>query len=130
MWQGLGLLFGLSFVVLLVATLVTPPESTETLKQFYARCRPPGFWGPISREVQLEDTGDPSTGRMFFDSMLGIAASLGLVLGTNAIYVGDWPRFGGSLVLCLVAGGLLLKRMLNAPARAKPAPKPEQVTTA
>jgi Na+/proline symporter len=129
MWQGLGLLFGLSFVVLLLATLLTPPESTETLKRFYVRCRPPGFWGPIRREVQVDCSGDPSPGRMFFDSMLGIVASLGLVLATNAVYVGDWPRFGGSILVCAVTGGLLLKRLLRAPSPAKPAPKPDLATT-
>jgi solute:Na+ symporter, SSS family len=128
MWQGLGLLFGLSFVVLILATLLTPAESTETLKRFYARCRPPGFWGPIRREVQLPETGDPSPGRMFVDSMLGIVASLGLVLATNAVYVGDWPRFGGSTLVCLATGGLLLRRILAAPVAAKPTPKPELVS--
>jgi solute:Na+ symporter, SSS family len=43
MWQGLGLLFVLSFVLLLAVTLLTPPESNETLLTFYARCRPPGL---------------------------------------------------------------------------------------
>jgi hypothetical protein len=113
MWQGLGLLFGLSFVVLLGVTLLTPPESKETLKRFYVLCRPPGLWGPIRSEVQLENIGEPGAGRMFVDSMLGIVASLGLVLGTNAIYVADWRRFGASLLVCIAAGGWLLKRILD-----------------
>jgi Na+/proline symporter len=112
MWQGLGLLFGLSFIVLIGVTLLTPPESKETLKRFYARCRPPGLWGPIRSEVQVDANGEPGAGRMFFDSMLGIIASLGLVLGTNAIYVGDWPRFGASLLVCVATGGWLLRRIL------------------
>jgi Na+/proline symporter len=120
MWQGLGLLFGLSFVVLIGVTLLTPPESRETLKRFYARCRPPGLWGPIRSEVPLEDIGEPTAGRMFVDSMLGIVASLGLVLGTNAIYVGDWKRFGVSLLICLVAGIWLLKRILDGRSAEKP----------
>jgi Na+/proline symporter len=113
MWQGLGLLFGLSFVVLIGVTLLTPPESKETLKRFYARCRPPGLWGPIRCEVQLETTGEPTVGRMLVDSMLGIVASLGLVLGTNAVYVGDWRRLGASLLVCVATGGWLLKRILT-----------------
>jgi Na+/proline symporter len=116
MWEGLGLLFGLSFVVLIAVTLLTPPESTETLKRFYARCRPPGFWGPVRSEVQLEDLGEPTAGRMFVDSMLGILASLGRVLATNAVYVGDWPRFGVSIAGCIVTGSWLLKRILDAAA--------------
>jgi SSS family solute:Na+ symporter len=125
MWQGLGLLFALSFIVLIVVTLLTPPESKETLKRFYARCRPPGFWGPIRSEVHIEDTGEPTAGRMFVDSMLGILASLGLVLATNAVYVGDWVRFGVSVAGCVVTGSWLLKRILDANASETPQPKPE-----
>jgi solute:Na+ symporter, SSS family len=120
MWQGLGLLFGLSFLVLITVTLLTPPESEETLKRFYARCRPPGFWGPIRSQVPSTNLGEPTTGRMFGDSMLGIVASLGLVLATNAVYVGDWLTFSISLAVCLVTGAWLLRRILQQP----PAPKP------
>ena len=112
MWQGLSMLFGLSFVVLIAVTFLTPPESQETLKRFYARCRPPGFWKPISDEVKLEDIGEPTTGEMFVESMLGIVASLGLVLATNAVFVGDWPRFFVSLAGCLVTATWLLRRIL------------------
>jgi Na+/proline symporter len=125
MWQGLGLLFGLSFIVLIVVTLLTPPESKETLKRFYARCRPPGLWRPIRSEVQIAKTGEPTAGRMFGDSMLGILASLGLVLATNAIYVGDWLRFGLSVAGCVVTGSWLLKRILDAAASETPKPKAE-----
>ncbi len=112
MWQGLGLLFGLSIMVLITVTLLTPPESKETLKVFYARCRPPGFWKPISDEVPLPDIGEPTTAEMFWDSLLGIIASLGLVLATNAIFVGDWPRFFMSITGCVVTGAWLLRRIL------------------
>jgi len=112
MWQGLGLLFGMSIVALVTITLLTPPESKETLKEFYRRCRPPGFWKPVSRELTLPDTGEPGAGELMVDSLLGILASLGLVLATNAVFVGDWPRFFVSLALCAVAGIWLLRRIL------------------
>jgi hypothetical protein len=111
-WQGLGLLFGMSVVVLVTITLLTPPESKEVLKQFYARCRPLGFWKPISDEVPLPDTGEPTTGEMLTDSLLGIMAALGLVLATNAIYVADWPRFFVTIVMCVISGTWLLRRIL------------------
>jgi solute:Na+ symporter, SSS family len=114
MWQGLGLLFGLSLIVLVTVTLLTPAESTETLKRFYARCRPPGFWGPISRETPLEDIGEPTTGSMLKDSALGIGASLCLVLATNAVFVGDWLRFSVSIVAGIITGAWLLRRILAA----------------
>ncbi|MCO5052839.1 MAG: sodium:solute symporter [Verrucomicrobiae bacterium] len=115
LWQGLGLLFGLSLVLLLVVTLLTPPESKETLKTFYARCRPPGFWKPIRAEVVLPVNGEPTTGEMFVDALLGIGSALGLVLATNALFVGDWGRFTISIISCVMAGGWLLRRVLRAP---------------
>jgi solute:Na+ symporter, SSS family len=113
LWQGLGLLFGLSVVILVVVTLLTPPESKETLKAFYARGRPPGFWKPISDEVVLPDNGEPTAGQMFFDSMLGIVSALGLVLATNALFVSDWMRFWVSAVVCAVTGMWLVRRVLR-----------------
>lgn len=117
MWQGLGLLFGLSFIVLIAVTLATPPESAETLRRFYARCRPPGLWGPVRGTVTIPPNGEPSAGRMFGDAMLGMVAAFGLVLATNALFVGDWRRVGVNLTVCVATGTWLLKRMLDAPGK-------------
>lgn len=122
LWQGLGLLFGLSIVVLVVVTLLTPAESKETLKAFYARCRPPGYWKPIRDEVVMPATGEPTAGQMLVDSLLGIVAALGLVLATNAMFVGDWTRFGGSTAVCAVTGIWLLRRVLRQRATVSSAP--------
>ncbi|OQB90202.1 MAG: Sodium/glucose cotransporter [Verrucomicrobia bacterium ADurb.Bin118] len=112
-WQGLGLLFGLSFAVLFIVTLFTPPESKAVLKQFYARCRPPGFWKPIQAEVPLPDRGEPTAGRMLADCLLGIVAAFCLVLATNAVFVRDWPRLAIAIPVCLVAAVWLLRRVLE-----------------
>lgn len=111
MWQGLGLLFALSFVVLVAVTLLTPAESEETLKRFYARCRPPGFWKPISSKVQLPENGEPTGTSMLIDSGLGIFASLCLVLATNAVFVRDWLRFTLAILGCAASAAWLLHRM-------------------
>ncbi len=115
MWQGLGLLFAMSFAVLLVVTLLTPPESKETLKRFYERCRPPGFWGPVRDQAAAAVAGEPTLGRLLFDSVLGILACLGLVLATNAIFVLDWLTFSAGAILCLTLGAWLLTRILEKP---------------
>jgi Na+/proline symporter len=129
MWQGLGLLFALSFCVLIAVTLFTPPESNETLKNFYARCRPPGFWGPIRRAVPLAGRGEPSGSQMLVDSGLGIVAALCLVLGTNAVFVADWPRFIVSLLVGIVAGVSLLRRNLKKVPEAKTANSAAELIT-
>ena len=112
MWQGLGLLFGLSFLILIIATLLTPAES-RTLKRFYQRCRPPGFWGPIRPENESATVGIPSTGRLIFNCTIGVLACLGLVLATNAIYVMDWITFAIGVSAALGFGGWLVRRVID-----------------
>ena len=114
LWQGLGLLFGLSVIVLLLATLLTPPESKETLIAFYRRCRPPGWWGPIAREAALKDHHDPTTRALLLDSALGILVCLALVVATNALFVRDWFRLGVSVVIGTLLCAWLLKRIWQA----------------
>ncbi len=122
MWQGLGMLFVLSFVLLTIVTLLTPPESPETLKRFYKRCRPPGFWGPVRGDTDLAGRHDPSSARLVFDSILGILACLGLVLATNAVFVKDWPVMIGGLAAAVVLGGWLLARVLESGPADDPTP--------
>lgn len=112
MWQGLGLLLALSFIVLLTVTLLTPPESDETLERFYRRCRPPGLWAHIGQKLSHLRQNDPPTGRLLLDSAIGIVACLGLVLITNAIFLGAWGQVGLGAILALGFGGWLLYRML------------------
>jgi SSS family solute:Na+ symporter len=54
-WQGFLLLFCGGWVVIVVVTLLTPPERQEVLAEFYRRCKPPGFWGPVTRTLSLEE---------------------------------------------------------------------------
>jgi Na+/proline symporter len=127
MWQGLGLLFGLGLVVLVAVTLLTPAESTATLNAFYQRCRPPGLWRPVRRLGDAMDAGIPSTARLVINSLLGTLACLGLVLATNAIFVGDWLRVAGGLAAAGLLGAWLVQRMFDpALPTLAVAPQPEE----
>ena len=68
---------------------------------------------------------EPTMGRLLFDSMLGILSALGLVLATNAIFVGDWIFFSVSIAGCIVTGAWLLKRIFGGSGPAEPNLKPE-----
>jgi len=111
-WQGTGILFLASTAVLIIVSLLTPPESRDTLVRFYARCRPPGFWKPVRAIAGVPETGDPSTGHLMFDSVLGIAACFGLVVATNAVFTGAWELFAAGLAAAAGFGGWLIKRLL------------------
>jgi hypothetical protein len=115
MWHGLGLLFLLSFVVLIAVTLATPPESPETLKSFYERCRPPGFWGPVRATIDVPSLEVPSTRSLLVSSVLGILACLTLVLATNAVFVSGWPTFTTYFLLSIGFSTALIVRVLKNP---------------
>ncbi|HEU4479196.1 MAG TPA: hypothetical protein VFR80_11810, partial [Pyrinomonadaceae bacterium] len=73
-WQGFLLLFGLGFLTIIIVTYLTRPERIETLRAFYARCRPPGFWGPVVKDfdpaVRSEIRRETLTD--VFDCFLGV----------------------------------------------------------
>jgi hypothetical protein len=113
MWHGLGLLFGMSFVILIAVTLATPPETTETLRRFYDRCRPPGFWGPI-RESTAEAAADARYANgLLVNSALGILACLGLVLTTNFVFVAAWPVVLLSAAAAVIFSAALIYRVTS-----------------
>jgi SSS family solute:Na+ symporter len=112
-WQGLALLFALAVVIQITVTLLTPPESRDTLKRFYQRCRPPGLWGPV-RDGAATVAGDAPVGRLIFDSLLGILACLGLVLATNAVFAQDWTKAVVGATGALALGGWVIARVVTA----------------
>jgi Na+/proline symporter len=111
-WVGTGFLFALSFVTLFTVTLLTPAESKETLLRFYEKCRPPGLWKRIRQEAGPAPEGEPSTGHLVADSVIGVAACLGLVLATNGLFAGSWPTAAVGGAAFIVLGSLLLRRVL------------------
>lgn len=115
-WQGIGLLFALSFVVLIAVTFLTAPEKPETLRRFYERCRPPGLWGGIRSGLAAQEPAEhrgSSTAKLFIDAALGILACLGLVLATNAVFVKDWWMTLSGTAGAVVLGGWLMARILD-----------------
>ena len=120
MWQGLGLLFGLSFAVLVAVTLLTPAESEETLTRFYCRCRPPGLWGRVRTRAGAAVPEGVPVRPLVVNSALGVLACLGLVLATNALFVGDWVRAVAGVAAAGGFGLWLIRRMFE-PAPAIPA---------
>jgi Na+/proline symporter len=92
-WQSTGFLFLLSITLLITVSLLTPPESEETLVRFYERCRPPGLWRKIRAKAGPSSEGGQPIGRLVASCLLGIASCLGLVVMTNSLFAGDWTLF-------------------------------------
>jgi Na+/proline symporter len=125
-WQGTGLLFLIGGAVLVGVCLLTPPERRETLTAFYERCRPPGRWKPIRALLPAPRVPDRATAALLADCALGILASLGLVLATNAMFAGDWGLFAAAGAGAAVLGGALIRRILVPAADAGGAALPDK----
>lgn len=111
-WQGFLLLFGLGFVTIMLVTYLTRPERIETLREFYARCRPPGFWGPVvkdfdpevRREIKQETLTD------VVDCILGVVFCTSAILAVISPLGRHWFIFAAALAVCLISGGLFIAR--------------------
>jgi Na+/proline symporter len=113
-WQSTGLLFLLSLALLVAVSLLTRPESEETLARFYERCRPPGLWGAIRRRSAPSEHLEESFGGLAVKSLLGIACCLGLVVMTNSLFASDWALFAGGALGFGLFGFWLIKKILVA----------------
>ena len=111
-WQGFLLLFGSGFATIVLVSLLTPPEKIETLREFYRRCRPPGFWHPVVLEFSSEERQriKSETLRDLIDCVLGVAFCASAILAVISPFGGHWSVFVTALLVCAASGGLFIGR--------------------
>ncbi|MCF7885006.1 MAG: Na+:solute symporter [Candidatus Marinimicrobia bacterium] len=91
----------ISVISCIVATLKTPPTDEETLKDFYKKVRPWGFWKPIHKKV-VEENPDFENDSSFAQDMINVFVGIiwQTALVAIAIYfvtLKFWPA-----AICLV----------------------------
>lgn len=111
-WQGFLLLFGLGFITIIVITYLTPAERIETLREFYRRCRPPGFWGPAVKDFGGEERKQirRETITDVIDCVLGIIFCTAAIEAVISALGRHWGIFAVSLVVSTLSGGLFIAR--------------------
>lgn len=111
-WHGFLLLFGLGAVVIAGVSWLTPPESMETLRSFYALCRPPGLWGPVLTEFDPETRRAirRETTRDLIDCALGIAFAGSAILTVIAALGQQWNVFCIAVAILAVSGSIFIRR--------------------
>lgn len=111
-WQGFLLLFGLGSAVIILITLSTPAERIETLKEFYRRCRPPGFWGPVVKDFDSEMRVKIRKETMIdlIDCGLGIIFCTAAILAVISPLGKHWSLFIIALLVGITSGGLFIVR--------------------
>jgi Na+/proline symporter len=72
-----------STLLTIAVSLITQPTDAETLKTFYRKVQPAGFWAPVKREV-LEDQPDFKKQLSFSVEFLNTVVAM---IGITALYV-------------------------------------------
>jgi Na+/proline symporter len=113
-WMGFAIMFGLGWASILLATLLTRPESIEVLRTFYRDVRPIGFWGPVQKELDAQER--EMTKRHARAELIacgwGIAFYFLMVLGVFAAF-GRHLFLAGVSSACAIVAGLMFARSLR-----------------
>ena len=96
-------------VVWVAVTLLTAPESNETLLGFYRRVRPSAAgWGPIARLApEVRSSGDLAWNLV--DWLCGCVLVYGALFGIGKIILKEYGMGMSFLAAALLAGGVIVK---------------------
>jgi len=110
-WHGFLLLFGLGWLVIVVADLLTPPERIETLREFHARCRPPGLWRAVTTGLDREARTKihKENRQSILDGIWGIIFCLSGVAALTALLGRRTSVFIVGAGLVVVSGAMLYR---------------------
>ena len=106
------LLLIVSLVGCIAGSYLLPAEDTELLKTFYKKVRPWGFWGPIRKAVEAEDSdfvANPYFKRDMFNVLLGMITQTCLVALPIFIVIKDFQSGVITLLILSVSGWGLKK---------------------
>ncbi|MEL6274281.1 MAG: sodium:solute symporter, partial [Bacteroidota bacterium] len=101
----------ISVVGCLLGSLLTPPDDEETLKQFYLKTRPWGFWQPIHNKLLLDYPNLESNknfGRDMLNVAVGILWQTSLTALPIFLVVQDFNKMGITAIVVAVTT-LILK---------------------
>jgi Na+/proline symporter len=98
------IIFGFSLLGCIAGTFLTRPDDMETLKEFYRKVRPWGFWGPIHQLVVAEHPevqANTDFRRDMFNVTIGIVWQTALTATGIYLVLKDFESL--AVALCLVA---------------------------
>ena len=115
-------ILAVSLAASIAASLLTPPDDMEVLKNFYRKVRPWGFWKPVLEACIADDPatrGNKDFGRDMFNVAVGIAWQTGLTAAPIFLVIGDYPKmwmaFGVVAICSLVLKFNWLDRLRDEP---------------
>lgn len=107
---GFPIILGISLTGCVLGSLLTQPESDETLKRFYKQVRPWGWWGPVHAMVLKEDPSfrrDSSFGRDAFNCAVAIVWQIPLWAIPVYVVFRSWKAMWIALGVLVVTSVIL-----------------------
>jgi Na+/proline symporter len=107
---------GVTTVVWLTVTLVTSPESPQTLERFYRRVRPGGRgWRPVARQLGFGNDPIPGGVLSWVNWVAGVVAVYAAVFGVGALLTGTRASGAAYLAVAIVAFALIQRNLRRDP---------------
>ncbi len=100
---------GMSLIFMVIGTLLTKPTDEATLKDFYKRTRPFGFWGRIKNSISapVQEKIKSEHRRDIIATFIAVPWQLILFLTMMMIVMQRWDTFGWlSILLVVLSFGL------------------------
>jgi Na+/proline symporter len=100
----------ISTIGCLAGTFLTRPDDEEVLKSFYSSVKPWGFWKHVDRLVKRDDPDfqeNRGFGRDAFNTFVGIAWQMSLVLMPIYLVIREMKNFAIALVIFLITSFIL-----------------------
>lgn len=109
--DSLFLIVGFTTFVWIVVTFLTKPTDMETLRKFFTRIHPGGWWKPVADQLPnvKQDTG---YSKLMVDWLAGVLLVYNVLFGTGKLILGDVTT---ALIFFFVAGvaGVILYMHLS-----------------
>jgi Na+/proline symporter len=109
---------GVTTIVWLAVTWLTPSEPDETLATFYRRVRPQGpGWAPVAKTTGLATTGSAALVRELVNALLGCVLVYAALFGVGELLLRSALRGAGLLALSAVAALAIARNLDTSPAQ-------------
>jgi SSS family solute:Na+ symporter len=103
---------GITTLVWIVVTLITPPEAPATLAAFYRRTRPPGpGWRRVAASLPDVPPSDERLATQFANWIMGCTLIYAALFGVGHIVFGRWAWGAGLLLLAVVMGAVISRNL-------------------
>jgi hypothetical protein len=104
--ESLFLIVGFTTVVWIVVTFITKPTDFETLRKFFERIHPGGWWKPVADKLPGVQQ-DKGYGKLIVDWIAGVVLVYDVLFGVGKLILGDYQSAIVFLIIAVAAASII-----------------------